>query len=101
MTFCPEWLTGSKALTTNNVLYLWFYLFFFNMLWVVVPLALMCHSWVDIRDHGIAPDFDSRAVRFPGKREGGFTLRSSGDEGYGMEAVTSPGRYNLRSHKDQ
>ena len=27
MTFCPEWLTGSKNLNTTNPLYLWVYLF--------------------------------------------------------------------------
>ncbi|KJE94073.1 ebpl protein [Capsaspora owczarzaki ATCC 30864] len=45
MTFCPEWLVGSPALNTSNPLHLWVYLFFFNMVWVVVPLALMWQSW--------------------------------------------------------
>jgi hypothetical protein len=26
MTFCPEWLTGSKNLRTDNFLYFWVYL---------------------------------------------------------------------------
>lgn len=26
MTFCPEWLTGSQALSTSNLLHLWVYL---------------------------------------------------------------------------
>lgn len=37
MTFAPEWLTGSSQLATDNPVYLWFYLFFFNTLWVFVP----------------------------------------------------------------
>ena len=45
MTFGPEWITGSHALDTSNPLYLWVYLFFFNMLWFVVPLALLYQSW--------------------------------------------------------
>jgi len=45
MTFCPEWLTGSKALNTSNPMYLWVYLWFFNGLWVVVPLLLMWQSY--------------------------------------------------------
>ncbi|CAG8674080.1 12648_t:CDS:2 [Cetraspora pellucida] len=45
ITFCPEWLTGSKNLNTENLIYLWIYLVFFNGLWVVVPLILMLQSW--------------------------------------------------------
>lgn len=26
MTFCPEWLTGSPSLNTDNALHLWVYL---------------------------------------------------------------------------
>ena len=48
MTFCPEWLTGSKFLVTDNFLYLWVYLVFFNGLWVVIPLALMWQSYKDM-----------------------------------------------------
>jgi len=46
MTFVPELLTGSRNLTTDNWLYLWVYLVFFNGLWVVIPVALMYQSWV-------------------------------------------------------
>ena len=46
MTFSPEWLTGSKGLTTDDPLLLWVYLVFFNMLWVVIPLALLKQSYV-------------------------------------------------------
>jgi len=46
MTFAPEWITGSKNLVTDNWLFLWVYLVFFNGLWVIVPLALMYQSWL-------------------------------------------------------
>ncbi|XP_060563369.1 emopamil-binding protein-like [Ruditapes philippinarum] len=49
MTFCPEWLTGSKYLHTDNWLYLWVYLVFFNMLWVVIPLLLLWQSWAEMK----------------------------------------------------
>ncbi|KAF8336743.1 Emopamil-binding protein, partial [Amanita rubescens] len=45
MTFCPEWLTGSPNLDTSNPLYLWVYLFFMNMIWVVMPTILMIDSY--------------------------------------------------------
>lgn len=48
MTFCPEWLTGSPNLNTQNPLYMWLYLVFFNGLWVVVPLLLMIQSYIEI-----------------------------------------------------
>ena len=49
MTFCPEWLTGSPNLVTDNPLYLWVYLVFFNGLWVVIPLALLYQSWKELQ----------------------------------------------------
>ncbi|XP_076454056.1 emopamil-binding protein-like [Babylonia areolata] len=98
MTFCPEWLTGSKALVTDNVLYLWVYLFFFNMLWVVIPLALMYHSWVDIRDNGIAPDFDSRRSSKISRKQEGYAKQGGGE---GVHVGSSSSRYNLRARKDQ
>ncbi|XP_011435279.2 emopamil-binding protein-like [Magallana gigas] len=48
MTFCPEWLTGSNNLRTNNFLYLWVYLVFFNGIWVVIPALLLVQSWQEI-----------------------------------------------------
>lgn len=51
MTFCPEWLTGSKNLTTDNFLYLWVYLVFFNGLWIVFPVYMLWQSWRDLRLH--------------------------------------------------
>lgn len=51
ITFCPEWLTGSKNLRTDNFLYLWVYLVFFNGLWVVIPLYMLWQSWREMRVH--------------------------------------------------
>ncbi|OWF40562.1 emopamil-binding protein-like [Mizuhopecten yessoensis] len=48
MTFCPEWLQDSPNLRTDSFLYLWVYLVFFNILWVVVPLALLVQSYRDL-----------------------------------------------------
>eukprot|EP01135_Chromosphaera_perkinsii_P010785 Nk52_evm2s2226 gene=Nk52_evmTU2s2226 len=45
MTFVPEFLTGNKNLVTDNPLFLWFYLVFFNGLWVIIPLYLMLDAW--------------------------------------------------------
>ncbi|KLO16740.1 Emopamil-binding protein [Schizopora paradoxa] len=45
MTFCPEWLTGSPNLETGNVLYLWVYLVFMNIIWVVIPIWLMFDAY--------------------------------------------------------
>lgn len=99
MTFCPEWLTGSKALVTDNFLYLWVYLFFFNFLWVIIPFALMYQSWVDIRDNGIAPDFDSRALRISKKQESHTTNQEGKESVYTRPSLSST-RYNLRTRKD-
>ncbi|WZH45071.1 Emopamil-binding protein [Fusarium acuminatum] len=48
MTFCPEWLVGSPNLDTSNFMYLWIYLFFFNTLWVWIPLWIIWYSVKDI-----------------------------------------------------
>ncbi|KJA24347.1 hypothetical protein HYPSUDRAFT_38777 [Hypholoma sublateritium FD-334 SS-4] len=48
MTFCPEWLTGSPNLNTSNVLHLWVYLVFMNIIWVGVPLWLMYDSYAHV-----------------------------------------------------
>jgi hypothetical protein len=47
ITFCPEWLTANNNLDTSNWMYLWVYLFFFNMLWVFLPIYAL---WIAIRD---------------------------------------------------
>ncbi|BAE59668.1 Emopamil-binding protein [Aspergillus flavus] len=49
MTFAPEWLTGSSQLETSNPVYLWFYLFFFNTLWVWVPLWVLWEATKELR----------------------------------------------------
>lgn len=41
MTFVPEWLTKSPNLDTGNFMHLWIYLFFFNTLWVWIPLWIL------------------------------------------------------------
>ncbi len=48
MTFCPEWLTGSANLSTQNVMHMWLYLVFFNGLWVVIPGLLLVHSYIEM-----------------------------------------------------
>ncbi|ORZ09884.1 Emopamil-binding protein [Absidia repens] len=45
MTFAPEWLTGSVYLNTDVWLWHYVYLWFFNGLWVVIPFALIVHSY--------------------------------------------------------
>ncbi|KAG9255319.1 Emopamil-binding protein [Emericellopsis atlantica] len=48
MTFCPEWLIGSLNLDTSNFMYMWVYLFFFNTLWVWIPLYIIYWAVGDI-----------------------------------------------------
>ncbi|GAB5593710.1 hypothetical protein Unana1_08610 [Umbelopsis nana] len=48
MTFCPEWLTGSVFLNTDNWLHYWLYLWFFNGIWVIIPGYLLYHAYVEI-----------------------------------------------------
>ncbi|KAL4785443.1 Emopamil-binding protein [Aspergillus varians] len=49
MTFAPEWLTGSVQLETGNAVYLWFYLVFFNTLWVWVPLWVLWEAGKEVK----------------------------------------------------
>ncbi|GBB85014.1 hypothetical protein RclHR1_01160008 [Rhizophagus clarus] len=51
ITFCPEWLTGNKGLDTENLIYFWIYLLFFNGIWVIVPMILMYQSWKVITEN--------------------------------------------------
>ncbi|KAK7090885.1 emopamil-binding protein-like [Littorina saxatilis] len=94
MTFCPEWLTGSKALVTDNALYKWVYLFFFNMIWVVVPVVLMYHTWAELREYGLSPEY-----RRGRKRDSSHHRDASRGSGYNLGGSSS--RYNLRSQKDK
>ena len=48
MTFCPEWLTGSPNLDTSNVMYMWLYLTFFNMLWVFIPFWILYEGYKNV-----------------------------------------------------
>jgi len=41
MTFVPEWLCGSPNLDTSSWMLTWLYLFFFNTIWVWVPLWIL------------------------------------------------------------
>lgn len=50
MTFCPEWLTGSQNLDTSNFMFLYVYLWFFNGLWVVMPLYAMWVAYTNIKE---------------------------------------------------
>jgi hypothetical protein len=45
MTFAPEWLTGCKALASDNWMFLWVYLFFMNLVWVFIPFYLLYDSF--------------------------------------------------------
>lgn len=45
MTFVPEWLVGSPNLNTSNFMYTWLYLFFFNTLWVWIPLWILYEAY--------------------------------------------------------
>lgn len=48
MTFAPEWLSGNPNLDTSNFMYLWVYLFFFNMLWVWFPFWVLYEAYNNI-----------------------------------------------------
>jgi hypothetical protein len=48
MTFAPEWLSGNTALGSDDPVYLWLYLVFFNMLWVFIPLWVLYTAFVEI-----------------------------------------------------
>lgn len=49
MTFAPEWLSGSPSLVTDDPVYLWLYLFFFNTLWVWLPLWVLWEASKELR----------------------------------------------------
>jgi hypothetical protein len=40
-----EWLSGSPNLDTSNWMFTWLYLFFFNTLWVWIPLWILYDSY--------------------------------------------------------
>jgi len=57
MTFSPSWLEGSENLNTSNWLYLWVYLVFMNIIWVIIPFALLYDSY-----NAIAKSMRSEAI---------------------------------------
>lgn len=48
MTFCPEWLSGNESLATDDLVYLWLYLFFFNTVWVWIPLWILYEGYNEL-----------------------------------------------------
>jgi hypothetical protein len=40
-----EWLNGSPNLDTSNFMFTWLYLFFFNTLWVWIPLWILYDAY--------------------------------------------------------
>lgn len=52
MTFVPEWLIGSPMLITSNWVYKWLYLFFFNMLWVIIPVWVIWEGYWELMGQG-------------------------------------------------
>jgi EXPERA (EXPanded EBP superfamily) len=50
VTFAPEWLSGNTMLEGGDVVYLWLYLVFFNMIWVFIPIWILWVSWNEMGD---------------------------------------------------
>ena len=48
MTFCPEWLSGNTQLAGDDLVYLWLYLVFFNVLWVFIPAWVLWEAGREI-----------------------------------------------------
>jgi EXPERA (EXPanded EBP superfamily) len=48
ITFAPEWLSGNTMLEGGDVVYLWLYLVFFNMIWVFIPIWILWASWTEM-----------------------------------------------------
>lgn len=59
MTFAPEWLTGSSQLATEDPVYMWFYLVFFNTLWVWIPLWVLWEGGKELRSAFIVQETQS------------------------------------------
>ena len=59
MTLCPELLTGCQNLTTNVSLYFWFYIVFFNGLWVAAPVLMLRQSWTRCSFTAVRPSEDN------------------------------------------
>jgi len=50
MTFAPEWLSGNTNLDGSNPVYLWLYLFFFNTLWVFIPIWVLYEAYSEFSE---------------------------------------------------
>ena len=48
MTFAPEWLSGNTMLTTEDPIFLWLHLVFFNTLWVFVPFWILYAGYKEV-----------------------------------------------------
>ncbi|RMZ82085.1 hypothetical protein DV737_g2196, partial [Chaetothyriales sp. CBS 132003] len=48
MTFAPEWLSGNTMLTTDDPVFFWLHLVFFNTIWVYVPLWVLFEGYKEI-----------------------------------------------------
>lgn len=59
MTFAPEWLTGSSQLATEDPVYLWLYLVFFNTLWVFVPLWVLWEAGKELQAAFVGNEVDA------------------------------------------
>ncbi|KAJ5613284.1 hypothetical protein N7510_006478 [Penicillium lagena] len=59
MTFAPEWLTGSSQLATEDPVYLWLYLVFFNTLWVFIPIWVLWEAAKELRGAFVAAEAGS------------------------------------------
>ncbi|KAK3676262.1 hypothetical protein LTR78_004012 [Recurvomyces mirabilis] len=63
MTFVPEFLTGNPNLDTTNFMYLWVYLFFFNTLWVWLPLWILWEAYGRISNNALFIQRNGAALR--------------------------------------
>ena len=50
MTFAPEWLSANSSLATEDPVYLWLYLFFFNTIWVFIPAWILYEGYQQLSD---------------------------------------------------
>jgi len=49
MTFFPEWLSSNTSLaSSDNLVYVWLYLVFFNMIWVFVPAWILYEAYREL-----------------------------------------------------
>ena len=46
--FSTEIMEGFSHGEVNHPLYFWFYFFFLNMLWIVIPFSLIIDSWKNL-----------------------------------------------------